>query len=1015
LGDRDDALHRIAILEAKLEQTLLQQKARVIEAEDFPMEFVGRTKEMAGLRSVWREVCHGVSRTAVITGTSGIGKTRLAREFLSSVAGEDTRTVSIKGTRAGMKLRWGVASDFIRALLRLPGSPGISPASDSLLRAMLPSMGRRATDSRSSNGGNPAAVLDAVMDLLESVTFEAPLAVHVDDFQWLDRDSRTLFMGLADRCRESRVLFLILGRPNLSSRQWDEVEHTLRTETGARTFHLEPLIEEEVGELLALGASFPDPADAALAVAHIYQTSAGNPFFIREILKELRDEGILVCEGPGWVFRTSEITEAFELPESLRELMKERLARLSEAASSVAATLAVANGRCSAENLRLEAQLPQAVFTGAVAELMDRGVIEWVEGTELDFVHDLLRDTAASLLAGSLPEAPTEPSWFEKHSGAMLGAVTVLVAAVGAVLWWAGALPWGPEPQPPLFGGGQIIFLRSGEPPFPLVVDARRPEEWSTNPSFSRIPEGVLQIIPGPGGGYRLFGAHSEKADGPDMTRILSDGTSVPLFPMAGDQTFHDLSPDQTRVLFTSERVGSDPFSHDLLVGEIATGATSLLFEGRGHLSYGRWSRDGDLVAFVIRGAPDTVAVSSLLRERVGEVAVHEVTGLSWCGTSLLVAATDGEDGYFIRMNPLEMSLDTLARTDPGASPSCSPDGTAATFVGIRDRRLAPFVLNLETGEYHDLPQNHQTIGSVRWYPDTPRSIPRGIRSRTDTVRIVLGEERHLSATVLLSDGSESDEGIRWESTNPDIASVGPYQELTGNAAGVTDLVARWGHSLRDTLVVVVEDEGDGYAFLREDFSELSDSVWTQIGSPILDLVSVDGGPALRLRGDEKYSDGLIYREPLPVPPGITVEAEIKIGITKYVHQNFVLCLRDIVWEHTNIEIGTPASNAEACVTYPAREFEKMDRSRFALTVNPGRQVDFPAPEPIADDGWIHLALQVRADGLTSLVVNRQRIGTSPVDLHTDPPRDWHILFHGTTVGTELFVRNLQVWPGERY
>jgi hypothetical protein len=180
-------------------------------------------------------------------------------------------------------------------------------------------------------------------------------------------------------------------------------------------------------------------------------------------------------------------------------------------------------------------------------------------------------------------------------------------------------------------------------------------------------------------------------------------------------------------------------------------------------------------------------------------------------------------------------------------------------------------------------------------------------------------------------------------------------------------------------------------------------------------LVSVDGGPALRLRGDEKYSDGLIYRESVSVAHGITVEAEIKIGITKSVHQNFVLCLRDLVWEETDLEIGTPASNAEACVTYPAREFEKMDRSRFALTVNPGRQVDFSAPAPITGEDWIHVALQVRADGLTSLVVNRQRIGTNPVGLYTDPPRDWHLMFHGTTVGTELFLRNLQVWPGERY
>ena len=378
------------------------------------MEFVGRSRELAGLHSLWREAQKGRTRVGLITGPSGIGKTRLAQELTSFVSGEEIQVASARGIRAERRLRWGATSDFVRQLLRLPGSAGISSASDSLLRAMLPSLGRGELNLQTVNGVSPAAILDAVADLLESVSFEAPLVARVDDFQWLDPESRSLFIGLANRCREIRVLFLFLGRADLSSRHWEEVEAALMSDAGATRFLLDPLIEEEVGEILALGAAFPDPEEAAAIVRKVFEASSGNPLFIREILKELHDQGILHREDSGWVFQTSKIPEEFELPENIQHLLRERLDRLSEPAASLAAILARENRGCSTETLQRETQLPPAVFTQAVAELLERGVIEWVDGNYLEFIHEILRDTAAVNLAGSLPERSTSEGLVEQ-------------------------------------------------------------------------------------------------------------------------------------------------------------------------------------------------------------------------------------------------------------------------------------------------------------------------------------------------------------------------------------------------------------------------------------------------------------------------------------------------------------------------------------------------------------------------------------------------------------------------
>jgi DNA-binding SARP family transcriptional activator len=1015
LGDHPGSTARLAIMEERLNQIIQEQRARVTEGESFPLEFVGRGRELAGLHTLWGDADLGRTRVAVITGPSGIGKTRLAQELLSYVSGADIRSVPLKGSRAGRKLRWGAISDFVRQLLRLPGSAGISSASDSLLRAMLPSMGKDAINLQTVNGVSPAAILDAVSDLLDSITFEAPLVVLLDDFQWMDQDSQTLFIGLANHRRELRVLFLILGRSGLSSRHWEDVESSLVEEAGARRFLLKPLIEEEVGELLALGAAFPRPEDAPGIVAKIHQASAGNPLFIREILGELHETGILQREGAGWVFYTSEIPEEFELPENIQLLLRERLDRLSEPAANLAATLARKNQRTSSETLEKETQLPSGVFTEAVAELLERGVVEWVDGTSLDFVHDLLRDTATTHLAGSLPGPPPEVGWLTRNQGILALAIGILMALPLGILWGRGALPWETEPDPPLFGGGTILFLRQGNPPILMNALASPPEEWQLSYLDPEPPPGTRDIFRAPGGGFLWFGA-TDHPEGPDMTRILPDGSHLTLFPEPGDEVLYDLSPDGSRILFVSENVGRQPFSHSLYQGGISTGRKQLIYEGHGPVEHARWSTDGDLVAFSARAASDTLAVYSLLGEEVGTVTLGDVHGLTWCGSSLVASASLGDATFLLRVRIPEMTLDTLGRVEPETKPSCSPDGSALAYMGVVDRRLAPVLLELESGEVHPLPMADGQVFLPRWLPDQAPVIPLMVRAERDTIRIDWGEERGLSASIHFSDGSRSEAGIRWESLGPAVATVGPYQELTGNGAGVTPILARWGYSLVDTIVVEVEDVGPEWAVLSERFPTLDTTRWIPVGFPPAEVVTEDGEQVLHLKGDEKYTDGIVLRSPLSLSRGITIEMEFKMNVTRTVHQSFGFCIRDTNPEEVDREQGGfPNSGAEVCIRYPAQEFEKLDLTEASIWVTPGRKRRVRAPESFPPDDWTHLALQVRADGEATLVVNRQRLVSNPIRLHTPPESRWTLIVEGDAIGTDIYVRNLTIWLGERY
>jgi len=215
-----------------------------------------------------------------------------------------------------------------------------------------------------------------------------------------------------------------------------------------------------------------------------------------------------------------------------------------------------------------------------------------------------------------------------------------------------------------------------------------------------------------------------------------------------------------------------------------------------------------------------------------------------------------------------------------------------------------------------------------------------------------------------------------------------------------------------------VEDEGTGSpsALITERWEELDSVRWMPYGSHPPSVTSVDGHGVLRLLGDEKYGDGLMLKEGIPIDQGVTVEFEFRMELTEDVHQNIGLCLRDVDPDAFDLESGSHLGSGESlCFLYPAREHEKMDPSDVSFIVSPGVEKRAHLPEALPSSDWTHVAIQVRLDGESNLVVNRERVTTSPILLSTDPTFQWTVTIDADAVGTEVLVRNFNIWRGIRY
>jgi class 3 adenylate cyclase/tetratricopeptide (TPR) repeat protein len=260
-------------------------EAAVARRLDAP--FVGRARERALLGSTWeRVVSERACALFTVLGTAGVGKSRLASEFLADV---DATVVAGRCLSYGDGITYWPVVEVVKQLLvdRPPPAGAIA--------AVL------------GDGNAPAEEIAlAFRRLLEETAAARPLVVVLDDVQWGEATFLDLVEHVADWSRDAPILLLCLARPELL----DDRPGWGGGKLNATTVLLEPLSPEETEELI----------DALLADAdlepslreRIRAASEGNPLFVEQMLA-------MIENSPG------EVT----VPASIRALLAARLDQLS--------------------------------------------------------------------------------------------------------------------------------------------------------------------------------------------------------------------------------------------------------------------------------------------------------------------------------------------------------------------------------------------------------------------------------------------------------------------------------------------------------------------------------------------------------------------------------------------------------------------------------------------------------------------------------------------------------------
>jgi predicted ATPase len=172
-------------------------------------------------------------------------------------------------------------------------------------------------------------LLDVVTQFLLALAARVPTVLVLDDLHWADPGTVALLRHVARFAPRGRLLVLGAYRDVEVDRQHPLVEvlGTLPRETSYDQLSLAGLDPAAVRTLLGSLTDADVPEAWATTLA---RETRGNPFFLREVVLHLAEEGALGREGGAW--RTVADLDGSGLPETVRQVIERRLGRISEAA-----------------------------------------------------------------------------------------------------------------------------------------------------------------------------------------------------------------------------------------------------------------------------------------------------------------------------------------------------------------------------------------------------------------------------------------------------------------------------------------------------------------------------------------------------------------------------------------------------------------------------------------------------------------------------------------------------------
>lgn len=383
-----------------------------------PSLMVGRDLEKKYLLEEHKKSCNGLFRAALISGLSGIGKTRLIQELQLPIITHNGYFTSGKFDQFKKHIPYSTLIQALSTLIKvfLTEDDQRIDYWQQRMNSQLGEHGQLITDLVPEL----ELIIGKQVDVINLPPVEArnrfndvagkfiaclaskehPLTLFIDDLQWCDSATFELLQRLFDNAIDYPYLYWIgayrHNEVDSSHRLTQLIKHVKKTQRPLVEIRLKALGYADVNQMTAyILNTYPSRTTELSTI--IYQTSSGNPLFVNESLRWLHTyKHLHLAEEGVWTWDDEQLRHT-NIPETAQDLFKDKIAKQTGSIRELLGVSSCLGARFNINDLALVMDMALPVLLQTLGGAFSDNILIR-EKEDVFFFHDQVQAAAESFL-----------------------------------------------------------------------------------------------------------------------------------------------------------------------------------------------------------------------------------------------------------------------------------------------------------------------------------------------------------------------------------------------------------------------------------------------------------------------------------------------------------------------------------------------------------------------------------------------------------------------------------------
>lgn len=361
-----------------LRKRIAERRASWLPSGPREVALIGRAEEMSVLTQAIEASLGGQSRSVLLVGPSGYGKSRLLAEAREYAALRGVRCVGVRADSALSLHPMALVRSLARELESQPGAAAVDPKAMRTLRQLTKEDASGEPSIVTTPVTTPSDVRSCLVELVQAISHESKLLITLDDLHCSDDLSVDILIGLLALVRSPRCTLVGAAETHILARIPKD-----SSARGVRRLMLPPLSDQDSHSLALATAVAHQRTIGPDVLGRIARRSGGHPQFAREL-----------------TLSTIQGAAQDALPASLADLVARSLAAQPHHATKVLRVISLLEESATVQRVRHISGIQVEEFLEVIENLASDGIVQ-CDDSKILRVHDSWRD--AILMSSPAP------------------------------------------------------------------------------------------------------------------------------------------------------------------------------------------------------------------------------------------------------------------------------------------------------------------------------------------------------------------------------------------------------------------------------------------------------------------------------------------------------------------------------------------------------------------------------------------------------------------------------------